>query len=259
METQSIGFIGGGRITKILLTAFRNVSKTFKQVIVFDPQEAVLNALKLKFEGITITSTDLAKAASADVVFLAVHPPVMMETLAKIKDVLKPDSILVSLAPKFTILKMSEALGGFPNIARVNPSASSIINKGINPVCFSPSMAEDNKALLISLMQPFGVSPEVKDFKIEAYAMISAMGHTYFWFQIQKLKELAIEFGMEEKEAETVISKMLHGSCETLFTSGLTYAEVVDMVPVKPLGEVEETIRGYYDQYLISLFNKIKS
>ena len=258
METQSIGFIGGGRITRIFLTAFKNLSKNFQHVAVLDPNQTVLNDLKLKFDEIHITSTDYIMVANADVVFLAVHPPMVIETLAKIKEYIQQDSILVSLAPKLTIQKMSDELGGFSNIARINPSASSIINEGINPVCFSPLMPKEKKQDLISLMEPLGIMPEVVEPKIEAYAMISAMGHTYFWFQLQKLKELAIEFGMEEQEAEDVISDMLWGTAETLFNSGLTYAEVVDLVPVKPIGEVENNIVGYYDQYLKGLFNKIK-
>jgi pyrroline-5-carboxylate reductase len=99
----------------------------------------------------------------------------------------------------------------------------------------------------------------VEEQKIEAYAMISAMGHTYFWFQLQKLKELAMEFGMEEEEAEEAISDMLWGTTETLFNTGLSYSEVVDLVPVKPLGEVEEIIKGFYDQYLPALYNKFKT
>ena len=76
--------------------------------------------------------------------------------------------------------------------------------------------------------------------------------------RIQKLKELAVTFGMNEKEAQTAITEMLWGTTETLFKSGLPYSEVADLVPVKPMGEVEETIKGYYDQYLTGIFNKIK-
>ena len=258
MEIKSIGFIGGGRITRIFLTAFKNASISFQHISVLDTNEVVLNDLKARFNEINVTSTDYTIVANADVVFLAVHPPVVMETIAKIKDVIQHDTLLVSLAPKLTIQKISDALGGFSNIARINPSASSFINEGINPVCFSPSIAIDKRQALIEIMQPLGSLPEVEEPKIEAYAMISAMGHTYFWFQIQKLKELAVEFGMDEEEAKDVISEMLWGTTETLFNSGLTYAEVVDLVPVKPLGEVEVTIKGYYDQYLPGLFSKIK-
>ena len=110
METQSIGFIGGGRITRIFLTAFKNVSISFQHISVLDTNEIILNDLKSKFEEINVTSTDFTMVANADVVFLAVHPPVVMETIAKIKDVIQHDTILVSLAPKITIQQMSEAV-----------------------------------------------------------------------------------------------------------------------------------------------------
>ncbi len=259
METISIGFIGGGRVTRILLKAFSNASKRFKQIQVFDPQEAVLGRLRSQFPEIVTSSSDISGAAGADIVFLAIHPPMMMESLDKIKGILNPNAILISLAPKFTIQKMSDALGGFSNIARINPSASSIINKGLNPVCYSAAMTVEMKALVQELMLPLGTLPEVAEPKIEAYAMVSAMGHTYFWPQIQKLHELAISFGMDESEAKAVIAEMLNGTSETLFNSGLSYAEVVDLVPVKPLTEVELTINGYYEEYLTALFNKIKA
>jgi pyrroline-5-carboxylate reductase len=176
----------------------------------------------------------------------------------KIKGILNLDAILISLAPKFTIQKMSDILGGFAHIVRINPSASSIINKGLNPVCYSTAITEEMKARVKELMQPLGTLPEVEEHKIEAYAMINAMGHTYFWPQIQKLQDLAISFGMDESEAKSVIAEMLNGTSETLFKSGLTYDEVVDLVPVKPLGQAEEEMKGFYDQYLPPLFGKIK-
>ena len=193
-----------------------------------------------------------------EVVFIALHPPVLMDTMAKIKDFVSKDSVLVSLAPKLTIEKMATALGGFANIARMNPSASAIVNKGVNPIAFSMEIKVEMKNELLELMRSLGSTPVVEEQKIEAYAVISAMGHTYFFFQLQKLKELAVTFGMNEKEAHTAITEMLWGTTEVLFNSGLPYNEVADLVPLKPMGEVEETIKGYYDQYLTGIFNKIK-
>ena len=88
--------------------------------------------------------------------------------------------------------------------------------------------------------------------------MICAMGSTYFWFQLQQLKELAVEFGLDEIEANKVIKTMLKGSMETLFDSELTKDEVMNLVPVKPLGEYEETIKGFYDSKLREIFAKIR-
>jgi len=255
---KTIGFIGGGRVTRILLNAFRNSGLDLDGISVYDPNPVVVDHLKEMFPSIISSSTDQKSAATADLVFLAVHPPVMMECLATIKPLLHPSATVVSLAPKFTIGKIASVLTENPAIARINPSASSWINQGINPICFASGMSADQKEQLQRLMEPIGKSPEVEESKIEAYAMISAMGHTYFWFQLLKMKELAIGFGMDATEAETVISEMMTGTVETLFHSGLTYPEVIDLIPVKPLAPVESMISGFYDEHLVTLFNKIK-
>lgn len=254
---KTIEFIGGGRITKIILRAFENVGITFEMVTVFDVNDEVLKAIKAKYPKVHVTS-NTEEIAKSNLVILAVHPPMVMEVLAKIKGNLQADSILLSLSPKFTIEKISDVLGGLTNIARMNPSASTIVNKGMNPIAFAASFDPIKKNEMLELFKPLGATPEVSDSKIEAYAVISAMGHTYFNFQLQKLKELAVSFGMDEAEAQRTISNMLWGTTETLFNAGLSYDEVTDLVPVKPMGEAEETIKAYYDQYLNGIYNKIK-
>lgn len=255
---KTIGFIGGGRITRIFLNAYKNHGMEINGISVFDPNPAVLEDLKQLFPAIATDSDDLSGAAGSEAVFLAVHPPFMMDTLAAIQPILDPAVVLVSLAPKITIAKMASVLGDIPNIARINPSASSYMNQGMNPVCFAASMKGEARASLLNMMAPLGEIPEVEENKIEAYAMISAMGHTYFWFQIEKLKDLAVGFGMSEEEAKQVIGKMMDGTVKTLFHSDLDYEGVVDLVPVKPLGPVEEAIKLHYDEYLVPLYNKIK-
>jgi len=254
---KTINFIGGGRITKIILQALQNAKVSLDNVTVYDVSEDALRAVKAKFPQINTTNS-VEELSSSDLVILSVHPPMVMEAIEKLKGSLQRGSALVSLAPKFTIEKLTSLLGGFANIARMNPSASAIVNKGVNPVSFSSSFDTEKKKAILDLFQPLGYSPVVDDSKIEAYAVISAMGHTYFNFQLQKLKELAVSFGMDEAEAAKALSNMLWGTTETLFNSGLTYTEVADLVPVKPMAEVEETIKGYYDQYLNGIYNKIK-
>jgi len=258
MKTNSLGFIGGGRITKIILQAFENNGITFERVVVNDTNQEVLDSLKQKFPKIHLTTGNLKETTENEIVFIALHPPAVMDALGKIKDFLHKDSILVSLAPKLTIEKMNAALGGFTNIVRMNPSASAIVNKGVNPVTFSSEIQSEPKNKLLELMRALGSTQVVDEPKIEAYAVITAMGHTYFFFQLQKLQELAVLYGMNKKEAQTAITEMLWGTTETLFKSGLSFSQVNDLVPVKPLGEVEETIKAYYDQYLNGIFNKIK-
>ena len=120
-------------------------------------------------------------------------------------------------------------------------------------------MDPKDREYLVSVLQILGKTQVVEESKIEAYAIISAMGPTYFWFQIEQLKLLGISYGMDNKEAEETITGMINGAANTLFKSKLTPEEVMDLVAVKPLGEYEETITKFYIEKLNAIYNKIKS
>jgi pyrroline-5-carboxylate reductase len=52
---------------------------------------------------------------------------------------------------------------------------------------------------------------------------------------------------------------MAEGSAMTMNESGLMPGEVMDLIPVKPLGEEEENIKSVYHTKLEALFDKLKS
>lgn len=258
MENKSISFIGGGRITKIFLTALESKGVNFKQVSVMDTNPEVLKSLSSRFPKIK-TETSLSESVlKADIIFLSVHPPVIVDTLASVKDKINPRAILISLAPKFTIEKISTLLGGYNRVVRLLPLASSIIGEGYNPVVFSNTIEKDEKNNLLKLFNNFGKTLEVAESKIEAYALIVAMGPTYLWFQYYKLIELAASFGMDEQEAFDAVRNMIDASSKTMFEGGLTKGDVFDLIPVKPIGEHEAEILRMYDEKLNGLFQKIK-
>ncbi|NCB09905.1 MAG: hypothetical protein EOM73_17330, partial [Bacteroidia bacterium] len=109
MKTTSLGFIGGGRITRIFNQGFQNAGIEFASVKVFDTNPETLEKLVQVFPQIEKAGT-VEDAAGQQVVFVAVHPPVVMETLQKIKDSVSETATVVSLAPKITLEKMAAVL-----------------------------------------------------------------------------------------------------------------------------------------------------
>jgi pyrroline-5-carboxylate reductase len=255
---KTLGFIGGGRITRILLNGFENAKVSFEKIYVYETNETVLGTLKADYPQIEPLSTDPAKAALSDWLFIALHPPVLMDSLNVIKNVIKKDALVVSFAPKITLDKIQSVLLNVPNVARMNPNAGTYVGKGYNPVCFAKNADKTVIKGFIQVFEELGKVPIIPENQIEAYAVISAMGHTYFWYQLQQLKELGMSYGLSEQEANATISAMLWGTTETLFNSGLNYEKVVDLVPVKPMAEHENTIKEYYKTCLNGLYQKIK-
>jgi pyrroline-5-carboxylate reductase len=256
MKTNAFGFIGGGRITKILLNAFTNAGTNLDSVVVYDTNPAVNDALKEQFP--FIEAGELLHAASQQTVFIALHPPVIMETLEKIAEVISQETELISLAPKITIEKIASKVSS-KSIARLIPNATSYINKGYNPIAFAPEMDKENRKAIEKLLKPLGKTVETDESKLEAYAITSAMLPTYFCFQIQELEKIAQQIGLTEEEASKTVKSTLKRAIKLYFESGLTPAEVMDLIPVKPIGEHETEIREIYQTKLMGLYGKIKA
>lgn len=251
---KSIGFIGGGRVTRILLEAFRNAGFIPSKIVVYDLNNNVAADLQKQFQAVEIAS--LHEAASQDMVFIALHPPVIMDTLELVKEVIKAGSCVISLAPKITIEKISDKLNGHRNIARMIPNATSFINKGYNPVCFSKDFSEQEEVL--GMLKLLGDTFLVAEPKMEAYAIVSAMLPTYFWFQWQEMERIGIMMGLDEKDSKKAIEKTLVAAIETFYHSGLNQEEVIDLIPVKPIAAYEGQIKEIYSNTLNALFEKIK-
>ncbi len=253
-----VSFIGGGRITRIFLHVLNRVQKLPETIMVSDSDESTLESLKAEFPSIQTVGTDYDMVLKQPVVFIALHPPVMREVLPIIKSGLTPASTLISLAPKWTIAKMTAQLDGFNRIVRSIPNAPSIITQGFNPVAFSPAFSDDEKDAMLGFFSALGQCPVVDEAKLEAYAMVTAMGPTYLWFQFQELFDLSRDFGLSEEEARMGIKAMIDGAIKTLFDSGLSYDDVIDLIPVKPIGEHEIAIKDFYETKLRGLYQKLK-
>ena len=256
MKTQTLGFIGGGRVTKIILQALQNKKVEFDSIAVYEPNKETVAGLKKQFPEITPAATP-QEAAKQDIVFLAVHPPVMMETLGNIKDTVSADTVVISLAPKIPIAKMEELLPA-KRIVRMIPNATSYINKGYNPVTFSSAFTPEEKKALMKILKKAGKTMEVEEQMLEGYAIVSAMLPTYFWFQWKKMEEIAMKTGFSEADAKKVIGDTLKRSLKLYYKSELSPEEVIDLIPVKPIGDHEAEIEQMLETKLLGLYEKIK-
>ncbi len=256
METKTLGFIGGGRITRIILQAFTNRNVKFDSIIVFEPDVQTAANLREVFPTVEI-SRSVEAPARQDIIFLAIHPPVMMDTLNEISRFTGQNTTLVSLAPKITMDKIGEVVTS-AKIIRMIPNATSYINRGYNPVCFHHSFMHKEKKLFKKIFRTLGKVIEVKEEKLEAWAIVSAMLPTYFWFQWKKMEDIAIKTGFSEDESKKIIRSTLKRAIRLYYNSGLTPEQVIDLIPVKPIGEHEEDIETILDNKLLGLYEKIK-
>ncbi len=253
--TLTVGFIGGGRVTRFLLDGWSQAGVMPPDVLVTDPDTTALERLLAAHPNIRAVPPE--RAGASELVVLAVHPPVMKAALEQIRSHLRPDALLLSLAPKWTLRELA-ALSGIPRWIRMIPNAPSAIGRGYNPVSSAGAVEPERREEFRRLAAPWGESPEVPERDLEAYAMISAMGPTYLWFQWQALRELAREFGLGPADADCALFSMIRGAAELMFEGGRRAEDVMDTIPVRPLKDDEQLILSAYRQRLPAVWAKIR-
>jgi len=258
-QIESIAFIGGGRLTYILLQGLKRKNALPSRIFVSDHNPDKLKKI-LSISPETIkTSIENKNVVKAQILFLSIHPNVFEQVAEEIKNHLEAETIVVSCIPTITMKKISEYLNEHKQLVRIIPNAHSIVGKGYNPFSFHPSVTKKNRKKLKNLAIHWGKLVEVEERDLEAYAIITGMGPTYFWFQWLELLRLAQEFGIEETRAKEALSEMLHGAVITLLESDLSAEEVLDLIPTYPLKKNEEEICRIFTERLSGLWQKLKS
>jgi pyrroline-5-carboxylate reductase len=107
------------------------------------------------------------------------------------------------------------------------------------------------------LLAPLGSCPEVPERTLEAYAILSAMGPTYLWFQLYELADLGCGFGMTREAALEAVTAMAAGAASTMTEAHLSPEAVMDLIPVKPLAPLETTVKDSYASILGALHAKL--
>jgi pyrroline-5-carboxylate reductase len=254
-EQQRIGFIGGGRVARVLVGGWRHAGVCPVEVLVNEPDEAAFARLAELCSD--VRRAPMEDAAAAGVVFVALHPPVLASMMPALRPSLDAQAIVVSLAPKIPLSALTAGLGT-TRVARMIPNAPSIIGRGYNPVAFGDGVDVTAREDLSALFAPWGAWPEVPERDLEAYAILTGMGPTYYWYQWQALRDVAVRFGVAPERADDALRQMLDGAAATLLQSGLTPAAVIDLIPVRPLQSIEESVTAAYSTALPALYAKIR-
>lgn len=253
---KSLGFIGGGKITKIMLKGFDNSKLKFKRVIVTDSNPIVFERLKNDFP--FIHSDSAAAAARQDIVFLTLEQNMLMDTLGLINNDFRDNAIVISTVPNINFAKLALRLPNVNKIARILPVSATYINEAFTPVSFSPGFPVTEKDDVLKLLGNLGKAIEVAEDKLTPYSSMAAVIPAYFWYQWKELINMGRELGLTENETVDFISESALSSLHLNHRSGLSDEQVIDLMPVNPLEDNEGEVREGYRKRLIDLYRKAR-
>jgi pyrroline-5-carboxylate reductase len=241
MAQRAVGFVGGGRVTSVVLGGFARAGVTWQRLVVSDPNPSALDRLRRGQSTIDCTAHD-REAAAQETVFLAVPAAAAPAVAEEIRGVLRPQAVLISLVPGISIETLSAMLGGFLRLARTLPAPASMVRAGVNPVAFAPGLPRQERSDVLRLLRTLGDCHEVAEPKLEPYALCTTAAASCLLPQLYQVLASSEHCGLSADEARAALEGTVSGTLRLMLESGLPASEVKDLAAPCALGEDEAAV-----------------
>lgn len=219
------------------------VSAGYGDILVADANAAALENLKKEL-GIT-PADNRTVAKQADILFLAVKPNVLLDVIAGIRDCVKADAVVVSIAAGKTLETLEAAFGRDLKIVRVMPNTPALVGEGMSALSCNQKASECEEEMqeLLQLFESFGKAELVPEKLMDAVTAVSGSSPAYVFMFIEAMADAAVLGGMPRNQAYTFAAQAVLGSAKMVLETGKHPGELKDMV-CSPGGTTIEAVKA---------------
>lgn len=206
--------IGGGAMGGAIAEGLVSLDGVEVTIVEADPERA-----QWWRERGEVRVCDLADAVSnADVVFLAVKPHQILDTLRAAKDHLPEDVIVVSIAAGITVAAMERELPAGTSVIRTMPNTPVRVGKGVVGLSAGSACSHEDIDLVRMLLASVSLVVPIEEELLDALTATSGSGPAYLFYLAEAMKLGATSLGLSEQTANALVAHTLSGAAELLLS-----------------------------------------
>lgn len=228
---MKIGFIGLGNMATAMIGGMLEKGLVKPEEIIGSAKtEDTIRKIKTKFNiTAAINNTEVAK--SADILFLAVKPIFFPEVIAQIRDAVKPETLVVSIAAGKSLQYLKEAFGRPElKIIRCMPNTPALVLEGCTGVCAGAEVPQEDVERVLRLLRSFGTASVIPERLMDVVVGVSGSSPAYVFLFIEAMADEAVAEGMPRKQAYEFAAQSVLGSARLVLETGKHPGELKDMV-----------------------------
>ena len=239
---MKIGFIGLGNMASAIIGGITGKGIVpASDIIGADKFPAAVTKAAVSF-GIRAVSDNIEVVTTADILFLAVKPQMFPEVIAQIRDQVKEETVIVSIAPGKTIAWLTELFGKDLKIVRCMPNTPALVGEGCTGVCHNEKVTTEEFAKVSEILNSFGKAIEVPEHLMDTVVGVSGSSPAYVFMLIEAMADAAVADGMPRPQAYQFAAQAVYGSAKMVLETGKHPGELKDMV-CSPAGTTIEAVR----------------
>ena len=207
---KKIGIIGGGNMGAAIMSSI--LKKYHVSVCELDSKRR--QYLKRKYK---ITSKDLeAVIDAADVIILSVKPQSFEPVLAEVREYLKKDTLVISIAAGITTKYIEKRLGSKVRVIRTMPNLPAKVGSGMTAICKGKNATSVDVKCARDILDHVGKNVVVEEKFIDAITAVSGSGPAYVFLFVECMQKAAKSVGLDDKLAKELVMQTLSGSIDLL-------------------------------------------
>lgn len=225
-SSPTITFIGGGNMAQALIGGLISSGKPAADIRVSDPS-ADQRAAVAEHYGVDVFSDNGPATDGADALMLAVKPQVMGQVLASLKDSVRAETLVISVAAGVTLAQLSEGLGGHRRCIRAMPNTPALYGAGITGMVADEGVEANDRELAATILGAAGKVVWVEDESLmDVVTAISGSGPAYFFRFVELLTLAGTRAGLDEADAAALARQTAFGAGTMLTQSDIDAAEL---------------------------------
>ena len=193
-----------------------------------------------------------------DLIIVATKPNIYEEIFEGLKNnlIINNQTLIISILAGIKISKIEEILGSVP-IIRAMPNIAASVLEGMTALIGNKKITHEDILNADLIFELIGEKMWLKnEAQMDSFTAISGSGPAYFFFFTECLKNIAIEEGFTEDEANKISQQIIIGSGKLVKDSGIDPKELRENV-TSPNGTTEAGLKVLADNKT-GLLDKLK-
>ena len=239
---MKLGFIGTGNMAGAIMGGI--IKKGIlgaDEIIGSDILEQGREHVKSLY-GIHVTADNLEVIDKAEIVILSVKPQYYASTIAQIKDHVRKDQMIITIAPGKTLKWLHEQFGKDVKIIRTMPNTPAMVGEGMTAACANEFVNKEELEYAVEILSSFGKVEIIPENLMDVVVSTSGSSPAYVFMFIEAMADAAVADGMPRAQAYRFAAQAVYGSAKMVLETGKHPGELKDMV-CSPAGTTIEAVR----------------
>ena len=246
-QTAQLVFIGAGNMSSSIIGGLVSHGYPAHLITATDPNDDPLKKLAEE-TGIKTTTDNVAAAAQADAIVLAVKPQVMEAVTRPLQAVIADNKpLIISIAAGITVGNLLDWLGNDLPVIRTMPNTPALVQTGATGLFANPTVSDTQKALADTVFSAIGLASWFdQESDLDAVVAISGSGPAYFFLLMEAMEEAGIKLGLSAESARELTLQTALGAAKLAQSSDVPPAELRRRV-TSPGGTTEQAIKRFLE------------